>query len=350
MPGVRKVLFQLHLVAAVAAGVFIVVLGLTGSVMAFEDELDHLTHPRLFRVVPQGSPLPLRELSARAASRRPGKPVAGYGFGVSPDLSWWVSVGGAQVFVDEYTGEVLGERSGPTWLAQVHQLHLRLLAGDTGKTIVAWAGLLMLFVTSSGVYLWWPVKRVSINLAAGGRRVWFDVHNAVGVFAFVCLFLLALTGSVIGFERLTTPWLYGLTASTPMPGNATVVPRPGVERLSPDEAVAVARATLPGAVPIGVNVPGPKAAYRVALRYPEDRTPGGRSRVFVDPYGGGVVQAESSRTTAAGTRLVILNRAIHTGDIFGLASKTVMSLASLAAVFQAVSGLMMWLRRRRRPT
>jgi len=348
---VRRILFQLHLAAATVAGVFIVVLGLTGSVMAFEDELDRLTHPRLFRVVPEGSPLPLDVLRARAAAVQPGKPVVGYGFGVTPDLAWWVSVGGAQIFVNEYTGEILGVRSGQTWLAQIHQLHLRLLAGDTGRTIVAWAGLVMLFLTASGLYLWWPVKRIAINVAAGGRRAWFDVHNAVGVLTLAFLFVLALTGSVIGFERFTTPWLYGMTGSAPVPGAAAVVPRSGVAPVTPDEAVAIARATLPGAVPIGVNVPGPKAAYRVALRYPEDRTPGGRSRVYVDPYGGAVVRAESSRTTAAGTRLINLNRAIHTGDVFGFTSKTVMSLTSLAAVLQAFSGLMMWIRRpRRRPT
>ena len=47
-----------------------------------------------------------------------------------------------------------------------------------------------------------------------------------------------------------------------------------------------------------------------------------------------------------GTRLVILNRAIHTGDLFVLPTKALMSLASLAVVAQAVTGLMMWWRRR----
>ena len=60
-----------------------------------------------------------------------------------------------------------------------------------------------------------------------------------------------------------------------------------------------------------------------------------------------MLQAESSRTTAAGTRLVNLNRALHTGDIFGIPSKTVMSLASLAIVAQLSSGLVMWWKRTR---
>ena len=141
--------------------------------------------------------------------------------------------------------------------------------------------------------------------------------------------------------------LFTVTHSEPLKANFRAV---GASRrrsgVTPDQAVAAARTALPGAVPIGVNVPGPTGVYRVALRFPEDLTPGGRSRVFVDPFGGAVLQAESSRTTAAGTRLVNANRAIHTGDIFGLPSKAVMSFASLMAALQVFSGLTLWWKRR----
>ena len=343
----RKAIFNLHLIGGFVAALFIVVLGITGSIMAFEEEIDHLVHSHLFHVVPQGQPLSLAELTSRAAAGLTG-PVVGYGLGVSPNLSWYIATPDGAVFVNPYTGEILGIRTAPTWLNQVHQFHLRLLAGNAGKTIVSWAGVVMTLLTLSGIYLWWPVKRVSVNRAAGGRRLWFDLHNAVGVFSFAFLFLLSLTGVVIGFERVTTPMIYKATASQPYPQNVQVTPDPAARRITPDEAIAIAARQLPGAVPIAVNVPGPTGPYRVALRYPEDLTPGGRSRVFVNPYGGGVLQAESSRTTAAGTRLIILNRAIHTGDVLGLPSKIVMSLASLAAAGQVVTGVMMWWKRRRR--
>ena len=137
------------------------------------------------------------------------------------------------VYVNQYTGDILGIRSGPTWLNQVHQFHLRLLAGATGKTIVSWAGLLMTLLTLSGLYLWWPIKRVFVNWAAGGRRVWFDLHNAVGIFSWVFLFLLGLTGAVIGFESVTTPFLYRVTGSQPFQGSLTIEPVPGGRTLTP---------------------------------------------------------------------------------------------------------------------
>lgn len=343
----RKTLFNLHMIAGLAAALFVVVLGLTGSIMAFEDEIDHATHPRLFSVEPQGrTALPLAALTARLSSSLPG-PVVAYGMGVRPSLSYYLATPAGTVFVNQYTGEILGIRDAPTWLNWVHQIHLRLLAGETGKTIVSWAGVFTMLLTASGLYLWWPVKRVSIATAAGGRRVWFDLHNAIGVFSFAFLFALALTGTIIGFERTATPLIYRVTGSHPYPGNLSVTPVPGAKVIPVDEAVAIAARALPGAVPIAVNVTSGKAPYRVALRYPEDLTPGGRSRVFVNPHTGAVLQAESSRTTAAGTRVVILNRAVHTGDLFGVPSKVLMSLASLAAVAQVVSGALMWWKRPR---
>jgi uncharacterized iron-regulated membrane protein len=110
----------------------------------------------------------------------------------------------------------------------------------------------------------------------------------------------------------------------------------------------IARNALPGTQPFQINVPGPKGAYQIRSRYPEDLTPGGRSRVIVDQYSSQVLFAEGSRTAPAGARIVIQNRAIHTGDIFGIPSKTVMSLACLMAVVQVISGLAMWWNRIRR--
>ena len=81
----RKVFFKLHLFGATVAGLFIVILGLTGAVMAFDEELDHLTHPRLFHVEPLGTPLSLAQLTARVTAAFPGKPALTYGLSVAPE-------------------------------------------------------------------------------------------------------------------------------------------------------------------------------------------------------------------------------------------------------------------------
>ena len=47
------------------------------------------------------------------------------------------------------------------------------------------------------------------------------------------LFVLAVTGTIIGFERITTRWIYSATGSHPYPGNVTVKPVSGASLISP---------------------------------------------------------------------------------------------------------------------
>lgn len=147
----------------------------------------------------------------------------------------------------------------------------------------------------------------------------------------------------MGFERTINPMLYKITGSQrSQPPTKFPPPPANAKPITPDQAMEIARAALPGATPFAINIPEPKGAYRINLRYPEDRTPGGRSRMIVDQYTGAVLFAENSRTAPAGTRITIANRALHTGDIFGIPSKTVLSLACLLLVMQAISGIVMW--------
>ena len=354
----RKLLFNLHLYFALVVGVLIAILGLTGSIMAFEPEIDHLTHPHRSYVKPEGQPKTLAEIQAIAEQQDPGQHPVVFSMSPYPNIAWAVGFRDASVYVNQYTGEVLAvDRSDRDLLLYVHQLHLRLLTPlwlpnrdqhQIGKQVMSWTGVAALFLLVSGFYLWWPTKRVRVDWRSGERKSWFDLHNSIGVFSLVFLLILALTGISIGFEGKSEPLYYKLTNSHPVERpNMKVAPQAGAKPITADQAMQTARAAMPGAAPIFMSAPNGRQLVQVALRYPEDLTPGGRSRVYIDPYSGNVVQSESSRTTAMGTRLINWNRAIHTGDIFGMPSKIVMSLASLAIFVQFVSGLVMWWKRTR---
>jgi len=339
----HNVILKLHLWVALAAAAFVIILGGTGALMAFEDQIDRVTHPHTSYVTPQPHALSLAEIADAVKKAFPGDRIGGFALAPSDDVSYLVGTDKNGVYVNQYTGEILGVRNDTPLMAYVHQFHLRLLAGKTGDRIVSWMGVAMLFLLVTGVYLWWPQKRVAVKWDATSWRFWFDVHSASGIFTFAFLFVLTLTGISIGFEQVTTPLYHKLAGSEPVRQNVKAPPHaPGAAQIDADRALEIARTALPGASPLFITLPRPQGAYRIALRYPEDRTPGGRSRVFVDSYTGAVLQAESSRTDAAGTRIVNLNRAIHTGDIFGMPSKIVVSLASLFSVLQAVSGVLMW--------
>jgi len=347
----RKLLFNLHVYLALAAGIFVVILGLTGAIMAFETELDHVLRPHLSYVTPRDHRLSLVELGDAVAKAFPGERATGYQVSPFPNISSGAATRRGLVMIDPYTGEVLGVRpGGMDFLGYVHQLHLRLLIrdkADTGKTIVSWAGVAMLFLLVSGLYLWWPLKRFKIAGKTSGRRFWFDLHNAIGILSLLFLITLTFTGLMIGFEEHTQPMFYRLTSSQPSQPPKVPPPLAGTTPITPDQAMQIARDAIPGTFPFQINVPGPKGAYQIRSRFPEDLTGGGRSRVVVDQYSGAVLFAEGSRTAPGGARITIANRAIHTGDILGVPSKIAMSLASLLAVVQVFSGAAMWWKRMR---
>src|SRR4029077_13499052 len=200
----RRAILTLHLIVALVAGVFLVVVGTTGSIMAFEPELDHLLHRQRSYVPPQSTTKTLEELGAVASTTQAGERPRGYLLATSPNLSYQVLFPTRVVFVDPYTGAVLGDRANaPDFLSRVHQLHLRLLIqnkSDTGKSIVKWTSVALMILLASGLYLWWPATRMAIRAERGTRRWWFDLHNAVGIWSFVFVALATLTGLAIGFD------------------------------------------------------------------------------------------------------------------------------------------------------
>ena len=135
----RKVILQLHLIVALTAGIFIVILGVTGSIMAFEPEVDRLV-PRIAYVTPHGTPLPLAQIGEAVSKAFPDHQIIGYALPARPDLSYGVRIArpqppfrGQGVLIDQYSGRVLGtinERNFFTFVQAfvgvAHQLHTRL--------------------------------------------------------------------------------------------------------------------------------------------------------------------------------------------------------------------------------
>jgi uncharacterized iron-regulated membrane protein len=340
----RKLIFNLHLYSALIVGIFVVMIGVTGSIMAFETELDRMMNPGLFRVEPQAQPMPAAGLFQAASRAYPKQKIGSMRLPQSPDDSAQFTVKGPrQVFINPYTGAILGERNPLTMLARIHQIHLRLLMGETGSNIVAIATGVLLFLVISGVYLWWPVKRARVKWSASARRVHFDLHNTAGIYSALFLVVLAVTGIAIHFDDRLEQFLHQKAGTARISRNVPSVVQDDLTPITPDQAIQAALTEMPEARALLVVLPAnAQASYLVALRFPEDLTPGGRSWVNVDQYSGTVLSGQDSRTVAVATQTIILNRAIHTGDVFGLATKTLMSLSSLMLVIQAITGYYMW--------
>jgi len=355
MTGFRKFLLNVHLWIGVGACLLLVLLGVTGAMLTFEYKLDHVLYPSLAFVTPQAQRLPLAQLADGVKKQYPQARIAGLDLSASspaPDLAYAFQVMNGkqrlQVFVNQYTGQVLGARDpAKAFMVFVHQLHSNLLGGPALKAITTWGSVILCLLAISGIYLWWPRKIFGANLKANGRRINFDLHNSIGLYASLFVFIFAFTAVVMHWEEEFYPVANGLTRSAddlPDP-KLSSTPTPGAKPANLDELYTIAQSQISGARVTQMTLGGkPTDIVRVWLKFPEDGTPAGRSWVYLDQFSGKVLWARNARTAPTGTRYMKeWNREIHTGDIFGWPSKIVAFLASLSVAFLSVSGPLIWI-------
>ena len=316
--------------------------------MAFESDIDQLLHPSLFQVTPVGKALPLDILAANAAATLgPDERIGIYILPVKPDLSYGFTVLAAkelprQVFVDGYTGRVLGSLSALRFVVVVHKLH------EAGGILMGCMAILLIPLVLSGLYLWWPTKQTKIGTREAGQGLCFDLHNSVGIFSSLFLLAFAVTGGYMAFEAWAVPLTYKLSGAKALPEVPLSTPRTRAGAISPERAVAIARDSLPGAVPLWIVIPQSQtASYLVKMRFPEDHSSNGSSVVWVDQYLGMARAVWNSRTAPVGRRVETLIRDIHTGDLWGYPSRTMECLISLCVVVQTITGPYLWWTRRR---
>lgn len=339
-------LLVFHRWLALIATTLIVVVAVTGAALVFEGAIDRGLHPQLWRVSRGATTLPIDTLMARARAVVPRPAITGVTIPPAADRAYVLQAGATQVFVDPYTGAVRGTRTIDEWNKtlprRLHVLHVSLMAGKVGGEVVAVITISSLLLVLTGLIVWWRDKLWRIRGSASWKRVVFDLHHALGVFAALILVAITVSGLFIHYPKLNA-MMYSLD-QTPSPA-APHQPKAdsSATHISVDSLYRVAVAALPGARVMFLTLPPkPDQPFVAAMRFPEDHTPGGRSRVFVDRYAGTVLSATSTREAQAGTRLGNSIRSIHTGDIFGKPSEAIWLAAAIVLATQGITGVTMW--------
>ncbi len=215
-PGRSRTLYRAvwrwHFYAGLFAIPVIVLLSLTGIIYLFKPQLNQLMYGDLMKVAPASQAVPYEQQREAVLGRFPGASIDGLH---TPDKAtrstqFEITTAAGQaraVFVDPYTGEVLGSRGPNNLIAIALELHGTLVTGDfltdkVGKygdayiEIVAGWTIVMLV---SGIYLWWPRgKRGGVReafrvrrRARNSRTFWRDLHAVTGIlFAFATFFFM----------------------------------------------------------------------------------------------------------------------------------------------------------------
>ena len=348
------VTLKLHLYLALTSAIFLLILGFTGAIIGFEQEIPRLLHRNLWYVNPAAQTLTEAQLIQNVEQKFAPAHVRNIILSRTPDVAQVMLIpatngdfrASTRVFVDPYTGTILGSVVGQTTdekvLQALHSFHQRIGLGDTGKLIVSIAGTILAFEVVFGLILWWRLKRATIRLSGSWFRVFFDAHNAIGIYAALLLLLAAITGVAIGFDFFE-PLIFNVTHSQPLvqrrlPNSTQVA---GANPISADQAIDAARKAMPEGAVAGMQLPaGPKGAYVVQMRT-EETAAAVHSFVVIDQYSGNVLGMQKFKSSL-GYRVIRFNRSLHTGDILGIWGHIIMSLTSVVLIVMVVTGIVIW--------
>jgi uncharacterized iron-regulated membrane protein len=337
-----------------SSGLFFVVLAVSGGLLGFQEKIDRALHLRLYDVTPAPHILPLSEILDALRKAFPTDDIVAVTMPLSQRDAWSVALPSGIAFIDPYTGRVLGlRRRGTTFVGLISQIHVSFACGRIGRTAVRWIDFAALVLLLSGIQLWWPVRQIWIRrrpyTSRHGkltRRFWLDVHNSAGALSFIFLLILVGTGAVLSCEGTVVSLLDRLGRhDTP---RALILFHPSVDTpyISPDRALAIARAVLPGATPTRMQMPAYGGTYKIEMTRVAQFGSDASDAVTLDPYSGKVLADDSPRNASLAERVLSTTAALHTGSLFGLPGRALMTLASVLVTLQAWSGAMMLWKRR----
>jgi uncharacterized iron-regulated membrane protein len=367
---IRRIVAQLHLWIGLVLCLPLVMLGLTGSILVFEHELEAVFAPRRPPTA-QEEPHTIGEILAAAQKAAPP--------GFRP-LSYIAPTEPGEMAAVRLAPSERGGATGPSgervridvdpvslqtypnpetsFLRQVFFLHSTLLLRNReGRQLIGWFGIAMLVMAISGLVNWWPRRgrwRAGFTVGRGARgyRLHRDLHGAVGIWGFAVLVIVSFAGVYLSFPESVRNAVNLVLPARDLRGvaNAMLVePVQGSEPLGIDAAVALAREQVPDTALWLVFLPvRPDQPIRVALRREGEDRHGPAVTVLVDPWVRRVIEVFDPRVFSPGEIILVWQHALHAGHGFGPVWKILVLLSGLLPLLFTVTSTLMWLLRRRR--
>ena len=371
---VRRAIFWIHLAVGLAGAIVILMMAVTGVILAYEAQLNRwaLRDYRVDPPPPDAAPLGLDELVGRVTGERPAGRVASVALSRDPRDPAVVRLDdGAAVYVDRFTGEPLGDGDTRTrrFLRGVMYWHRWFaLEGEQriiGRTLTATANLGFLFLLVSGVYLWWPAGRgraawrhaLWFRRGSGGRARDFNWHNVIGFWSAVPLAVIVASGVTISyqwaadlvqrlagdrppFQQSPRPW------ASEAGGSPSVAPDPATPLVDLQALAAQAAVGTPGWRTITVDLPASiRDPVVIAVDRGNGRQPSRSEDLLFDRASGELVARAGYPTFSRGFKVRRWLRFAHTGEVYGVIGQSLAGLVSLGVAVMVWTGLAMSWRR-----
>lgn len=400
-PTVRRTMVLAHRYAGLLLAVFLIVAAVTGTAIAFYKELDHALNPDLYQIIERSQPPlsndilvekirqahPQAFINVMMLDRRPGESVR---VRLSPlkdsatGEPYTIAVN--EIFVDPFDGRILGGRDHGAFRADrahlmpfIYLVHYTLyLPGSWGVWLMGIVALVWMFDCFVGFYVtlppsrgpsrahvrksWWQRWRPAwqIKRGASATRMNFDLHRAGGLWFWLVLFMLGLTGVYFNLKTEVFRPVLGAIASLSEETTPVLQKLPQAfapVKLSFDDAIAAAQRQRTDSTEdmvlayVGL-VPDAPGIYRVRFA---DAERGDRNwhfhyeNMFIDGVTGALVRRVSYFEGTAGDKFILWQYPLHSGQVFGFWGRVFIGLTGIFVVMLSITGIVIWLKKRRLP-
>ena len=386
----RKILFNMHWLIGISVGVVLALMGITGAILVFEDEILSVLNGRPAYVTAGAQRLSADQLLLTAQMTQPEKPVSALVLYADPQHAVRAEFGrqgrgrptqeDGNIWINPYTGDIKPAYAprGQAFMATVQDLHRELLLGaggdhqengqhdersgehrfSLGKLLTSVAVLCLLIMAVTGLYLRWPRRKASewrtwlkIHWKLKGYAFNYNLHAVVGTVVFVGYLLSAHSGlmmSEMGWYKNAVNALANVdprrreddraAATNNTPYQLTML-WSAFQREVPDYAVATFQLAGSTAQELKINY---------LLSEPVTKK-GGRhtSTLVLNAESGAVISHDRFNDKTAMQKVVERNFDLHSGGYFGVLGRVFMLLTSLMMPVLLVTGWSQYVARRK---
>lgn len=376
---VRSVFFWIHLVLGVVSSAVVIVLCVTGTILAFELPITEWADRSLVEAPAEHAAIPrVVPLVRAAAAGHDGEAPQALTVGRNPSTPAVASWGRRdRTSLDPWTARPVGEGAAGVHgffrtVMFVHRWFALEGAGrDVARLVTGTCTLLMVFLVPTGLVLWLPRrfawKRFKANLVprlrAYGQAFEFEWHHVLGIWMALPLLFVAITGAAIGFHWLNDGLVVvaggSLDEGERRGGEETAgEPAPLDVRLAgADEALARVASEVPGWTSMELELPRDGAApWVISVDTGNGRQPQWQESLTLSRSTLAVEGRRGWSDAGRSRQVRTLVRFGHTGEMFGWPGMILAAMASVAGALLAYTGLALsirrfsrWVRRRSKP-
>ncbi|MDC5434893.1 sulfite reductase flavoprotein subunit alpha [Acinetobacter baumannii] len=368
----KKFLFQIHWFLGISAGLILSIMGVTGAIYSYDQQILKWVNTDSYVVQAQSSPkLTPAQLYQHFTTIQPEIKINSITITKDPTASSVVNIEkegerrGYNMMVNPYTAQVLPEVQGRKLLLLIQQIHRNLTAGEFGKQITGACALMLIYFVLSGLYLRWPKKHsarqwLAVKPKLKGRNFIWDLHAVVGTWVIVFYLLFACTGLYWSYDWWRSGMFKVLGVEQPkMQGhggsgrNKDQLPK---IQLDNAQLITALNQTWSGFnnqigrdySALTVNLPK-KDDGKIELSF-VDATPQherARNQAVYNYKTANIEKMELYEDKKLNQKIMSSMLPVHRGSFFGPVYQFVAMLASLAMPLFFVTGWMLYLKRRK---